>query len=107
MRYFIIAKPNENYIWKSTFKHCTINAVLEDEHISFLEYFNGRVNPLSEELVLSLFPIDVTLRDRPFLIKENEIFYTILRRKNPRYKEKYSLFLEKLKTRKIVRRKIK
>jgi hypothetical protein len=106
MKYLVKATPNKDYVWKDTFKKCEINALFENEHVSFLEYFNGKVNTLSEELVLSLFPTDVSLRDRPFLIKENEMFYTILRRKNPRYTEKYQLIMEKIKTRKVVRRKI-
>jgi hypothetical protein len=107
MKAVIIAKPNEKYVWKDTFTKCTIQAVvLEDGHISFLEYFNGRVNTLSEELVKSLFPTEISLSDRPFLIKENEVFYTILNRKRSRYREKYKLILEKIRTRKVVRRKV-
>jgi hypothetical protein len=105
MKAVIIAKPNEQYVWKSTFDKCTIQAVvLEDGHIDFLEYFNGRVNTLPEELVESLFPTECVVKDRPFLIKENEVFYTILNRKRPRYREKYKLILKKIQTRKVVRR---
>jgi hypothetical protein len=107
MKAIIIAKPNEKYVWKGTFEKCIIQAViLEDGHISFLEYFNGRVNTLSESFVESLFPIEISLNDRPFLIKENEVFYTILNRKKAKYREKYKLILEKIQTRKIVRRNI-
>jgi len=84
-----IAKKNELYRWKNTFQKCSIKAVLENDNISFLEYFNGHVNTLREELVTSLFPLDTSVKDRPFLIRDNKDFYTILNRNKRRFKEKY------------------
>jgi hypothetical protein len=101
MKQTFIAKPNDDYIWKTTFDKCTIQAVLEDETVHFLEYFNGRVNELTEELVRSLFPTGETpLNERPFIEKDNTMFYAILYRREPQYKEQYQLILK----RKIVRR---
>jgi hypothetical protein len=89
MKVLAIAKTNKNYIWAKNFSKCTIEAVLENDHISFLEYFNNHVNTLSEELIQSLFPretnIEISEKDCPFLLAENRDFYAILHRKEPLY----------------------
>jgi hypothetical protein len=98
MKVLAIAKKNEGYVWKKTFEKCIIEVVLENEHITFLEYYNNKVNTLSEELVQSLFPkeenSETPIRECPFLIKDNVDFYTILNRKKEVYKKAYQKILE-------------
>jgi hypothetical protein len=83
------AKVNELYRWKTTFSKCKIDATVEDGNVLFLEYFNGNVNVLNENLVASLFPLGISVPDRPFLIRDNQDFYTVLYRNKKRFHEKY------------------
>lgn len=105
MKVLSIAKNNVDYLWATTFKNVVIEAVLENEHISFLEYFNNHVNTLSEELVQSLFPKElnpeIPMRDCPFLIQQNSSFYAILHRKEPLYKERFAEILQEIEKPKI------
>jgi len=96
-----VAKRNEFYVWKNTFAKCTIEAVLENDHVSFIEHYNGHVTILREELVRSLFPKDTPIRDRPFLIKDNKEFYAILNRKKEKYKHIFEKIVEETKRSKI------
>jgi hypothetical protein len=85
-----VAKVNEHYLWKSTYAKCIIEAVInDDKEIQFLEHFNGHTNVLTEAFVQTLFPMECVLRDRPFLIRDNVVFYTILHRDKKRNTEKF------------------
>jgi hypothetical protein len=96
-----VAKRNEFYVWKNTFAKCTIEAVLKNDHVSFREHYNGHVTILREELVQSLFPKDIPIRDRPCLIKDNKEFYAILNRKKEKYKHIFEKIIEQSKPPKI------
>lgn len=106
MNVLAIAKRNEGYRWKDTFKKCIIEAVLENGSVSFLEYYNSNVNTLPEETIRSLFHREgetITKKDLPFLIDDNVDFYTILNRKQEEYKEKYLEILRDRNKPKIIR----
>jgi hypothetical protein len=92
MKVLAVAKRNKNYRWSYTFEKCKIEAVFENDHITFLEYYNNHVNTLTEETVKALFHREgeiITKKDLPFMIEENIDFYTILNRKQEQYKEKF------------------
>lgn len=89
MRVLATARPNMRYRWHSSIRKVRLEARLKNNKVRYYEVFNGDVHCISESLTLSLFPTDCVIRDRPFLVRENQDFYTVLRRHTLKYKEQY------------------
>lgn len=73
-----VAHPNHKYRWYHCFENVTIEARRTDEgHISYYEVNKGAgvTKRIARETVISLFRSDCRVADRPFLVKENILFY--------------------------------
>jgi hypothetical protein len=87
---------NKKYIWVHTFDKVKIEAILENDHVSYIEHYNGNVNTLPEELIRQLLcGVNSPVHDRPFLVKENIDFYIVLNRKREKYKNQYNQIVKK------------
>jgi len=75
-----IAKPNEMYRWSQNFAKVHLQARWTGSRVQFYEIWDGEEHALAEEIVKALFPVDVSLKERPFLTKSNETFYAVLYR---------------------------
>jgi hypothetical protein len=97
MKVLSTLKVNKQYMWYHTFDHVIIQAIIEIDHVSFVEYYNEHVNELTEERVQSLFaPEYESIHDKPFLIEENKEFYIILNRRKEEYHEQYKKLIERI-----------
>ncbi len=88
-RTLAIATPSDVYRWYCSFKKVILEARLRDGKIYYYEKFNGSECRISEQLVRELFPTTGMVRDRPFLVKENQDFYAVLNRHKKMYKDQY------------------
>lgn len=78
---------NKKYRWHRNINF-TIQARLVNNQVRYYEITDNYESCLSEQLVKSLFPNGM-IKDRPFLVKENQDFYAVLNRHKNHYKAIY------------------
>ncbi|GAF75985.1 unnamed protein product [marine sediment metagenome] len=88
-RTLAIATPSDVYRWYRSLRRVTVEARLREGKIYYYEKFNGSERRISEQLVIEMFPTTGMVRERPFLVKENQDFYAVLNRHKNRYKDQY------------------
>jgi hypothetical protein len=91
------ARPNLKYRWYRCFEFVTLEArSTETGKISFYEINKGIgiEKRISEEIVLSMFRSDCCIADRPFLVKENEDFYAILKRNLKQFQDQVQALIQ-------------
>jgi len=92
MRILATAHPSETYRWYQSIRDFVIQARLTNNRLYYYEVSLDGNRPekcLPEATVKALFPTGIPLRDRPFSIKENRDFYTVLNRNRNRFRADY------------------
>lgn len=90
MKILATAKPSRQYRWYKSISDFVIQARLTNSQVRYYEVSDWRNEKcLQEELVKALFPLGL-IKDRPFLVKENQNFYAVLHRRKKQYKEIYN-----------------
>jgi hypothetical protein len=111
MKLLAKAYPNQCYENIQSISDIIIEARLTDNNqINFYETHIKRpewVVKISEETVKSLFPHSVSIKERPFLLKENKDFDIILNRNKKHYIEAFENLKLKIHATPSVHRKIK
>lgn len=91
MRLLAKAKPNTRYVWYRNFVTVHLEARLMNNKIFYYEIWDGKERRISEESVRNMFRTGSSIKDQPFLVRENRDFYAVLNRNLkdyfPHYKE--------------------
>lgn len=85
MRLLTKAKPNLRYRWYQSVKDVILEARLCNNKILYYEIWTKKERRISEENVNNMFKTGCSIRDQPFLIRENREFYAVLKRKHQEY----------------------
>ena len=89
------AHPNKRYRWYYSISDFVIHARTNNSHVRYYEVANDREKYLSEELVKAMFPDEILIKERPFLMKENQTFYAVLHRNKKEYQNVFAQLIGK------------
>ena len=90
------AHPNKRYRWYHSISDFVIHARTNNSHVRYYEVANDRGEKcLSEELVKAMFPNEILIKERPFLMKENQTFYAVLHRHKKEYQNVFAQLIGK------------
>ena len=91
MEIIATAKPNRKYRWYRCLQSVTLESRSQEGRIYYYEVdaAKGKERRMNEDAIKCMFRVDHSIKDQPFLAKENRSFYAILYRHLKEFQEQF------------------
>jgi hypothetical protein len=83
------AFPNRRYQFFSSIASVRLEARVSNGRVYFYSIENDTEVRLKEQTIRDLFPVDASIKRRPFNYKDNHKFWVVINRKKKKYQSEY------------------